>query len=189
MTSTRRPRRQPRLVAGAALVPASVVALLACWTLSGPAPSGSTLPAVPALPTDASVSRVPRTGDVFLRVPAGRAVVSLDDTPAARAFAAMLPLRVSMGDPMGQAKSGRLPAPIDVSGAARVFDPREGELYYWAPSHTVAIFHDDLGQSVPPPGLVRLGVVDSGLSSIDEAGNSFLVRIEPATGTPTTMGS
>ena len=171
------------------MVPASVVALLACWSVSGPARSGSALPADLAAPTVASVSGTPRTGDVFLRTPGGPATVSLDDTPAAQAFAAMLPLQVSMGDPMGQAKSGTLPAPIDVSGAARVFDPRVGELYYWAPSHSIAIFHADLGQSVPPPGLVRLGVVGSGLSSIDSAGNRFVVRVEAAAGTATTMGS
>ena len=61
----------------------------------------------------------------------------------------MLPLPLNLHDPMGQAKSGQLPSPIDVTGAEPVFPPRVGELYYWAPSHTVAIFYDDLGQSVP----------------------------------------
>ena len=61
----------------------------------------------------------------------------------------MLPLPLNLHDPMGQAKSGQLPSPIDVTGAEPVFRPRVGELYYWAPSHTVAIFYDDLGQSVP----------------------------------------
>lgn len=125
----------------------------------------------------------------MLRVPDGLATVTLDDTTAARAFAAMLPLRVTLNDPMGQAKSGQLSSPIDVTGATRVFDPSVGELYYWGPSHTVAIFYDDLGQTVPPPGLVRLGVVGSGLSAISSAGNSFPIRIEPAAGTLTLMGS
>jgi hypothetical protein len=115
-----------------------------------------------------------------VRVPSGLATVTLDDTPAARVFAAMLPLRLTLHDPMGQAKSGRLPSAIDVAGAATDLDPKVGELYYWAPSHTVAVFYDDLGQSVPPPGLVRLGVVDSGLPSISSAGNRFPVRIEAA---------
>jgi hypothetical protein len=118
-------------------------------------------------------------------------MVTLDDTQAARAFAAMLPLRMSLDDPMGQAKSGQLPSRIDVTGAARVFDPKVGELYYWAPSHTIAVFYDDLGQSVPPPGLVRLGVVDSGLSAIStsRSGFGFPVRIEPGTTTAARMGS
>ena len=101
----------------------------------------------------------------------------------------MLPLRVSLGDPWGQAKSGALPSPVDVTGAATVVDPRVGELYYWAPSQTIAIFHDDLGQSIPPPGLVRLGVVSDGLSQISKSRNSFSVRIEPASISGTLVGS
>jgi hypothetical protein len=183
------PRLRSRLWAGAALVPASVVVVLACWSVSGPAGPGSTLPADHASATVASAGRAPAVGDVLLRVSDGLATVTLDDTPAARALAAMVPLRVSLDDPMGQAKSGKLPSPIDVTGATRVFDPSVGELYYWAPSHTIAVFYDDLGQTVPPPGLVRLGVVGSGLSAISLAGNSFPVRIEPGTGTLAVMGS
>jgi hypothetical protein len=184
------PRLRSRFWAGAALVPASVAAVLACWSLSGPAGPGSTLPADPASATVASASgHAAAAGHVLLRVPGGLATLTLDDTPTARAFAAMLPLRLTLHDPMGQAKSGQLPSPIDVTGAQRVFDPRVGELYYWAPSHTVAIFYDDLGQSVPPPGLVRLGTLDSGPTSISTAGNGFPVRIELAERPVTVMGS
>ena len=35
----------------------------------------------------------------------------------------------------------------------------------------MAVFYDDLGQTVPPPGLVRLGAVDGGLDAIAAAGN------------------
>jgi hypothetical protein len=70
-----------------------------------------------------------------------------------------------------------------------VFDPSVGELYYWAPSNTVAIFHEDLGQSVPSPGLVRLGTLDSGLTSISTSGNDFPIRIELANHTVTPTGS
>jgi hypothetical protein len=167
-----------------------VVAVLACWSLSGPAGSGSTIPDEQASATVASASGHAATaGRVLLRVPNGVATVTLDDTGAARAFAAMAPLRLTLRDPMGQAKSGQLPSPIDVTGAEPVFRPRVGELYYWAPSHTIAIFYDDLGQSVPPPGLVRLGVVGGGFSSISTAGNGFPVRIELADRTVTLPGS
>jgi hypothetical protein len=40
------------------------------------------------------------------------------------------------------------------------------------------LVHDDLGQRVPAPGLVRLGVIDSGLCGIAAAGNHVTVRIE-----------
>ena len=184
------PRLRSRLWAAAALVPASLAAVLAFWTLISPAGPGSTIPAAPASGTVAGApGHAATAGRVLLRVPNALATATLDDTPAARAFAVMLPLPLNLHDPMGQAKSGQLPSPIDVTGAEPVFRPRVGELYYWAPSHTVAIFYDDLGQTVPPPGLVRLGVVDSGLASVSTAGNRFAVRIELADRTVTRMGS
>ena len=103
-----------------------------------------------------SVRIVLRFGDEF-------ATATLAETPAAREFVAMLPLQLKLQDPMGQAKSGRLPRPIDVTGAEPVFDPAVGEIYYSAASGTFAIFYEDLGHSIPDPGLVRLGTVDTGM--------------------------
>jgi hypothetical protein len=89
----------------------------------------------------------------------------------------MLPLRLNLHDPMGQATSGPLPRPIDAAGSEPVFDPAVGEIYYSAPSGTFVIFYDDLGQSIPDPGLARLGTVDTGTDEIAEAGNRFAVQI------------
>ena len=117
-----------------------------------------------------------RFGDEF-------ATATLSDTPAAREFAAMLPLQLELRDPMGQAKSGPLPRPIDAAGGEPVFDPAVGEVYYSANSNTFAIFYDDLGQSVPPPGMVRLGTVDGRVDIIADAGNRVRVRMDLADGT------
>ena len=68
---------------------------------------------------------------------------------------------------------------MDVSGANRVFDPSVGVIYYWPPSGDIGIFYDDLGQSLPPPGMVRLGTLDSGLETVASAGNRFIARIYP----------
>ena len=108
------------------------------------------------------------------------ATATLAGTPAAREFAAMLPLQLNLRDPMGQAKSGRLPRPLDVTGVEPVFNPALGQIYYWGPSDTLAIFYEDFGHSVPDPGLVRLGAVDTGIDRIAGAGNRFTVRIELA---------
>ena len=186
------PRLRSRLRASAALAPASLVALLVCGPLNVSAGPGSTVPtdqASASAPVAGAVEQAATTRDVFLRFPDGSATVTLDDSLVARTFAAMLPLRLSMHDPMGQAKSAQLPSPIDVTDSEMVLDPRVGELYYWAPSHTVAVFYDDLDQSVPPRGLVRLGVVQSGLSAMGTAGNEVPVRIEIADHTTTLMGS
>ena len=117
---------------------------------------------------------------VVLRLSDGTATATLADTAAAREFAALLPVQLTLRDPMGQAKSGRLPAPLTVANAARVFDPEVAGLYYWPPSGDVGIVYDDLGQTVPPPGMVQLGTVTSGLPTIASAGNRFTVSIERA---------
>ena len=96
------------------------------------------------------------------------ATATLAGTPAAREFVAMLPLQLDLDDPMGQAKSGRLPGSLDVTGVEAVFDPAIGHIYYWAPSHTLAIFYEDFGHTVPDPGLVPLGVVDIGIDELAE---------------------
>jgi hypothetical protein len=173
-------RLHPRLRAGALLVAATLAVILAGCSISGPG-SGSdqTLPAASTAP---SVLTSPRasTGSVrvVLRLSNGLATATLDDTPAARRFAAMLPLQLKLHDPMGQAKSSPLPRPLDTTGVEPVFNPAVGEIYYSAPSSTFAIFYDDLGQSIPDPGLVRLGVLDSGLDAIDSAGDHFTVQID-----------
>ncbi len=184
------PRLRSRLPRALALVPALVVAVLACWSLGSPAGPGSTTPSDHASTTVAGAPAQPVTvRRITVRAPSGLATVTLDDTPVARAFAAELPMRLTLNDPMGQAKSGELPSAIDIHDAATDLDPEVGELYYWAPSHAIAIFYDDLGQRVPPPGLIRLGVVDSGLSAISAAGSGFAVRIEDADHTDTRTGS
>jgi hypothetical protein len=126
----------------------------------------------PAVSTD-SVRIELRFGDEL-------ATATLAGSPAAREFAAMLPLQVNLRDPMGQAKSGRLPRPLDVTGVEPLFNPAVGQIYYWAPSDTLAIFYEDFGHSVPDPGLVPLGAVDAGIDRIAAAGNRFTVRIDLA---------
>ena len=60
--------------------------------------------------------------------------------------------------------------------------PLPGGIYYWPDTGTLAVYYDDLGQSVPPPGLIRLGTVDTGVvDQIAEAGGLFAVRIDAPT--------
>jgi hypothetical protein len=170
-----------RLLAATALLPATLAVVLALWSLGVRVPPGSGTPArhgsAPA--AVALVGDQPGGGGrLVLRVDGERVTVSLDDTPPARAFAAMLPLQLTLRDPMGQAKSGRLPSPLPVADAVPVTDPSAGGVYYWPPTHTVAVFYDDLGQSVPSPGLVRLGVVDDGLDAISGSGNTLAVQLD-----------
>jgi hypothetical protein len=171
MTTT--PRPPFRRLAGAVLVAASLVGVLAGCSVAGPA-AGLNSPNLPVTPISASTDSV----RVVLRFGNETAAGTLADTPASREFAAMLPLELDLRDPMGQAKSGPLPRPLDVSGTEPVFDPAVGQIYYSAPSSTFAIFYADLGQSIPDPGLIRLGTVEAGTDQIADAGNRFTVRID-----------
>jgi hypothetical protein len=117
---------------------------------------------------------------VVLRVDEDLATATLADSSAAREFAALLPLELDLRDPMGQAKSGPLPRPLDVNGSDTVIDPAVGQLYYSEPSSTFAVFYADLDQTIPDPGLVSLGTVDTKLDRIADGGNRFTVGIDLA---------
>jgi hypothetical protein len=170
--------RHDRLRVARALIPATLAAILAGCSLSGTGDPGSRIPADPVPAITSSSGDSARATRIVLRLPDGQATATLDDTPAAREFAAMLPLRLTLHSAMGQAKTGRLPNPIDVSDADRVVDPDVATIYYWPPSGDIAIYYDNLGQTVPPPGMVRLGFVDSGLNAIAFGGNRLTVSID-----------
>lgn len=110
---------------------------------------------------------------------------TLSDSAAGREFAALLPLTLDVRDPMGQAKSGHLRTPLTASDDAMVTDPEVGGLYYVPDSQMVAVFYDDLAQSVPAPGLIRLGAVTGDLTPIGAAGNRVRVRVAVADATST----
>jgi hypothetical protein len=162
-----------RRVAGAVLALVSLTGAVA-----GCAPNQITR----TVPVTTASTASPASTRLLLRYDGHVATATLDDTAVARRFAAMLPLTLHLSDPMGQAKSGPLPRSrfLDVTGADRTFRTVAGELSYWSPSSQVAIVHSDLGQRVPQPGLVRLGVVRAGLADIAAAGHDLTMRIEMA---------
>jgi hypothetical protein len=108
---------------------------------------------------------------VTLRVGDQVATATLADTSAGHQLAAMLPVTVDLQDPFGQAKSGVLPRGIDIAGAGREIHPTTGGIYYWPDGGDLAVFYDALGPAVPPPGLVHLGSVDTGLDAFAARGD------------------
>jgi hypothetical protein len=141
--------------------------------LPGSLPAASATPTATSSASAAAASAAEETGSVRITLTVGDQVVgaTLADTPAGRAFAAMLPLTVDLQDPFGQAKSGPLSHAIDVAGVARQFHPTTGGIYYWPDGGDLAVFYDALGQGVPSPGLVRLGSVDTGLDTLASRGD------------------
>jgi hypothetical protein len=144
-------------------------------TSTAPAATPSSDPtAGAAVPTDPA-----STVRIRLIIGDDVATATLEDTAAARDFAAMLPTTIDLHDLLGREKAGRLPRQLDIDRARREFDYQVGELAYWPPSNEIAIFYADDGQAIPQPGLVRLGTIDTGLEVMAAAGNDFEMTIEP----------
>jgi hypothetical protein len=176
----------------ASLAAAALVGLLAVGTgpiavsdvlhLSGRKSTEGPSGVASAAPSTASI---PGSGDrprttVGIQLVTGdeTATATLDDTPQARAFAATLPITVEMEDPFGQAKTGRLPRALALDHPERSRNYAAGDLSYWSVNGSIAVVYDALGWSVPPPGLVRLGTVQTGLRAIATAGNHFTMTIK-----------
>ena len=170
-------RPRTRLSRAAALIPTTAAVLLATTLAVGTFDRvGLTTSPAPSVTQPAADSS--GGTQVVLRLSDGTATATLKNTAAAQEFAALLPVQLTLRDPMGQAKSGRLSSPLPVADTDRVIDPEVAGLYYWPPSGDIGIVYDDLGQTVPPPGMVQLGTVTSGLPMIASAGNRFTVSIE-----------
>jgi len=114
---------------------------------------------------------------VRLHVDGQVATATLDDTAAARDFAGLLPLSLTLTDYAGIERIAGLPRKLSVAGAPAGHAPRAGELTYYAPWGNLAIFLDG---NVHAHGLVRLGQVDAGMTALQRPG-PFKVRIERVT--------
>jgi hypothetical protein len=78
----------------------------------------------------------------------------LEDSEAARDFAALLPIELTLSDYNRTEKVADLPRRLSTAGAPEGVDPTVGDIAYFAPWGNLAIFYRDFGYS---RGLVRLG--------------------------------
>jgi len=101
---------------------------------------------------------------------------TLDDTPAARDFASMLPLDLTLSDYHGVEKVADLGRKLDDTGAPRAYAPEAGDITQYRPWGNLAIFYKPFQSS---PGLLRLGEFDGALEPLLQDGD-FAVRIELA---------
>ena len=101
---------------------------------------------------------------------------TLDDTPAGRDFAALLPLELTLSDYNATEKVADLPRKLDTSDAPASYTPKTGDLTYYAPWGNLAIFYKPFRTA---RGLVRLGAFDGPLDALLKDG-AISVRIEAA---------
>ncbi|MGY0055192.1 cyclophilin-like fold protein [Streptomyces sp. LZ34] len=97
-----------------------------------------------------------------IRLTAGETVLNatLDDNATARDFASLLPLRLQTNDLLKREKYGHLPRSLATGGTPQS-SYKIGHIAYWSPGPDIAIFYDHDGQSIPAPGIVILGEIES----------------------------
>jgi hypothetical protein len=114
---------------------------------------------------------------IRLKVGDSVATATLMDNETAQDFASLLPVSLDMHDLFGREKPGRLPRALTDSDDHQL-SYEVGDVSYWPPAHDLAIFYADDGKSIPSPGLIPLGRIDSGLDLIASAGDAFRMTIE-----------
>jgi hypothetical protein len=101
---------------------------------------------------------------------------TLNSSKAARDFASLLPLSLTLEDYASTEKISALPKHLSTDDAPHGFDPSVGDITYYAPWGNLALFHKDFRYS---DGLVSLGTIDSGADILARPG-PLQVRIELA---------
>jgi hypothetical protein len=94
---------------------------------------------------------------------------TLADSNAARDFASLLPLTLSMNDLFRREKFATLPRAISESGK-RSRDYAVGTIGYWPHGPDLAIFYRHDGERIPEPGLIVIGKVKAGVEALSERG-------------------
>ena len=81
-----------------------------------------------------------------------------------------------MNDLFGREKFAHLPRAIS-EGGKRTRTYQVGDVVYWSPGPDVAIYYRHDGSSIPSPGIIVMGKIDSGIEALNVPG-SVKVTIE-----------
>jgi len=92
---------------------------------------------------------------------------TLNDSTAAKDFAALLPLTLTLTDYAATEKISDLPRSLSRAGAPAGTQPSAGDIAYYAPWGNLAIFHRDFRYS---DGLISLGRIDGGVEMLQRPG-------------------
>ena len=103
---------------------------------------------------------------------------TLHDTEAARDFASLLPLSLTLADYASTEKISDLPRKLATEGAPPGTAASAGDISYYAPWGNLALFYRSSGYAT---GLVKLGAIDGGAEALRRAG-PLSVKIELAEG-------
>jgi len=92
---------------------------------------------------------------------------TLEGSEAAKDFISLLPMSLTLEDYASTEKISDLPRRLSTTGSPAGITPKVGYMAYYAPWGNLAIFHEDFRYSI---GLVRLGVLDSGVEIMRRPG-------------------
>ncbi|MDO7930192.1 cyclophilin-like fold protein [Pseudomonas sp. KFB-139] len=116
---------------------------------------------------DRSSTRQENSMHISIEIEGTTLAATLEDSEAARDFASLLPLTLTLKDYAATEKVSDLPRPLSTAGAPEGVTPRTGDLAYYAPWGNLAIYYKDFGYS---KGLVKLGRLDSGVELMRQPG-------------------
>jgi len=92
---------------------------------------------------------------------------TLEDTTAARDFASMLPLELTLEDYAATEKVSDLAKRLTTDGAPAGVTPAIGDIAYYAPWGNLALYYKAFRYS---PGLVRLGKIEGSVDVLRRPG-------------------
>jgi hypothetical protein len=95
---------------------------------------------------------------------------TLADNATARDFVSVVPLTLSMKDLFGREKYAALPKALSEKGP-RSNRYEVGDVAYWSPSHDLAIYYHQDGESIPSPGIIPIAKIDGGAESFNVPGS------------------
>ena len=101
--------------------------------------------------------------------------ITLNNTKAAKDFAAMMPITLTLEDYAGSEKINDLPSRLDRSDSPAGTDAKKGDIAYYAPWGNIALFYGDARFA---HGLVALGKIDEGSKMLSLYGNRFEATFE-----------
>ncbi|KOO03801.1 hypothetical protein AKJ17_09080 [Vibrio nereis] len=99
---------------------------------------------------------------------------TLNDSPSARDFVAILPLTLELEDYASTEKIAYLPSTLTKEGAPTGVSSTAGDISYYAPWGNLVVFYKNFGYAA---GLINLGKIDGDLSRFTSSG-SMKVTIE-----------
>ena len=125
---------------------------------------------------DEPASREPQIMKVRMTFAGQTMVATLYDNPAARDFASLLPLDLTIDNYADNEKIVYLPRKLTEAASGPFDNERPGDLCYFAPWGNLALFYGGYRYS---SGLIRLGRFDDGFKPLLVRGE-FPIRLERA---------